>query len=523
MAKPRARIMVVEDDHDLAEGLREILSPHYDVLTANDAPDAVALLEAEAVDLILLDLILQRGNGFQVMEALKGSDAPSVLLMSGIGSEADLQKYDSVIVGRLDKPFQLNTVYRKVREALNGLRETPAMQHRGQASILLVDDDPILLEGTATCLKKNGYKVRGVANGDEALDVLTLNRFDAVVTDWILPKFSGVELLRRIKALWPGLPVIVVSGYATGDLSVHATAEGAADILTKPLSPRALANALEKCLHVAAPTQPVTVGSRKGLHASPRARSHYTMADIIGTSISIRRAKEELACAAATDFNVLILGETGTGKEVFARSLHEASGRAGGPFVAVNAAAIPETLLEAELFGYASGAFTGASREGRIGKFQHAHKGTLFLDEIGDLPLQMQAKILRVLQGEVDVVAGATELVDVRLVAATNRDLVRMVKAGSFRSDLYYRLNVVTLRLPLLRERKEDIAEFAQHTLDNLCAVLWATPDDDQFRGVASPHRLPVAGKHPGTAQRSGTGVCLCQAGGDACPDSFCG
>lgn len=287
-----------------------------------------------------------------------------------------------------------------------------------------------------------------------------------------MPGATGLQLMERIREVAPQVPVLLLTGYATPELSRHALSVGAADVLVKPFPPGALPVALEKALH-----QHQTAGSASAPPLAPKAGARkatgggirYSMADIVGESPVMRRTKDTLIRAAALDSVVMIQGETGTGKELFAQALHNLSPRAKGPFVAVNAAAIPENLLESELFGYVAGAFTGARKEGRKGRFLQAHGGTLFLDEIGDLPLSLQVKLLRVLEeGEVDLIGGGTRQVDVRMVVATHRDLDRMVAEGSFRSDLFYRLNVVTLLLPPLRARTGDIPILANRFLSEL-------------------------------------------------------
>lgn len=476
----RPRLLLVEDDPDLTGALQVILSREYEVDAATDAPEACELLQEHTYDLLMLDLILPRGTGLEILALLTETPAtaPPVIVMSALGREVDLSRFQPLIAGYLAKPFGLEEVERRVREALAGHRQATDCPSRSSGgSVLLVDDDPDLLIAMAEALTRAGYTVRTVADTAEAVTLLGRERFDAVVTDWIMPGHSGMDLLNRVKQIHPDLSVILLTGYATPDLTRRALQSGAADVLVKPFPLQALPVALEKCLvparsaaaaAAAAPApqrQPGPQGRSGGAEGAPR----YGTENIIGASPAMQRARVALSRVAALDSVVLILGETGTGKELFAQAVHGLSNRAGGPFVALNAAAIPESLLESELFGYAAGAFTGARKEGQKGKFIQAHGGTLFLDEIGDLPLPLQVKLLRVLQeGEVDLVGGGSKRVDVRIVAATHQDLDRMVAEGLFRDDLYYRLNVVTLRLPPLRERRDDIPLLAERFLSEL-------------------------------------------------------
>ncbi|HEY3365023.1 MAG TPA: sigma-54-dependent Fis family transcriptional regulator [Symbiobacteriaceae bacterium] len=471
----RERILVVENNAEVLNPVVAFLSDSYHITTAADIPDALAILATERVDLVLLDLILPSGTGFDVLNDLtrRGQVVP-VLVMSGLGTQVDLSRYSELVAGQIDKPFDLNELKTRIREIRRGERHREVPMPGEKAAVLLVDDDVDMLQAAADYLRVAGYTVRAAPSGDEALKAVAAGHADVVVTDWIMPGFTGLELLHRLKALVPETPVILMTGYGTPDFSRKATAAGAADVLIKPFAPRALPLAIEKCLQRAAGKLLTEPGPELRRH-EPSAAGHegaaqYTLSDLIGNSLAMQRLRHWIVAVAATDSSVLILGETGTGKELVAHAIHARSARSGKPFVIVNAAAIPETLLEAELFGYAGGAFTGAQREGRVGKFQKADGGTLFLDEIGDLPSSLQAKLLRVLQsGEVDVVGGATRQLDVRFVAATNRDLREMAANGSFRNDLFFRLNIVTLQLPPIRERREDIPVLVAHFLQELC------------------------------------------------------
>lgn len=472
----RGRVLIVEDDVELAGALTVALSRQFEVVTVADGPEALEVTASQHLDLMLLDLILPRGTGVEVLHTLAAAPetAPPVIVMSALGRDVDLSPFAAVLAGQLCKPFGLEELERQVTEAIAGRKQSPAAASRGAVSVLLVDDDQELLEGMAGYLRKAGYSVHPVSTAGEALERLGQERFDIVVTDWIMPGGTGTDLLERVKRISPGTPVLLLTGYGTPDFTRHAIAAGAADILVKPFQPLALPVAVEKCLQQAIkatilpPT--LTAATQPPGRLEPTGKPRFSSGDIIGTSAALQRARSTLWRAAQLDSSVLIRGETGSGKELFAQVLHQLSPRGGGPFVALNAAAIPESLVESELFGYTAGAFTGARKEGQKGKFLQADGGTLFLDEIGDLPLQLQVKLLRVLQeGEVDLVGGGTRHVSVRVVTATHRDLEAMVEQGTFRRDLYYRLNVVTINLPPLRDRPEDIAPLARGFLEELC------------------------------------------------------
>ncbi len=308
----------------------------------------------------------------------------------------------------------------------------------------------------AETLRGGGYEVEAVAAGDEAVRRLVEGRRYAVVlTDLKLPGAGGLEVLESAIASDPSLPVIILTGYGTVETAVLAMKKGAADFLSKPVDPDLLL--LQVGRHVKARHAAIAqalMAEEAGLKGMPR---------IVGTSPVLAEALDRIRRAAATDVTVLLTGESGTGKELFARALHTLSPRAPGPFVAVNVAALPDTLVENELFGHERGAYTGAS-ERRAGRFELADGGTLFLDEIGELPLTAQTKLLRVVEEKVFLRVGGTVPLraEVRLVAATNRDLGASVAAGRFREDLFYRLNVFPVRLPALRLRREDIPALAR-------------------------------------------------------------
>jgi len=319
------------------------------------------------------------------------------------------------------------------------------------AEILLVEDRESLRAMLAETLAVGGYSVEAVATGEEALRRLAEGRrYTLVLTDLKMPGADGLAVLKAATASDPALPVVVLTGFGTVETAVAAMKLGAADFLSKPVDPDLLLLLVAR--HVRARRAAVAHGllaAEAGLAGMP---------EIVGTSRALAEALERIRPAAASDVTVLLTGESGTGKELFARAVHALSPRAPGPFVAVNVAALPESLVENELFGHERGAYTGAS-ERRAGRFELADGGTLFLDEIGELPPAAQAKFLRAVEERTFLRVGGTVpiAVDVRIVAATNRELASLVKAGTFREDLFYRLDVFPVRLPPLRARKEDI------------------------------------------------------------------
>ncbi|HWF94276.1 MAG TPA: sigma-54 dependent transcriptional regulator [Xanthobacteraceae bacterium] len=322
------------------------------------------------------------------------------------------------------------------------------------AGILIVDDDAGLRDGLAETLADLGHRPQLAATGNEALLHLEAHRFDAVLLDLRMPGgLDGIEVLRRIRAGTRPPPVAVLTAYASAENTIEAMRLGAFDHLTKPIGRAELKSLIERMLLGREPLP------------GPDDAQQPDPGTFIGASEAMRRVQKTIGLAADSDTTVLILGETGTGKELVARALHEHSRRAAKPFVAVNCAAIPAELLESELFGHVKGAFTGAGAD-RSGAFRDAAGGTLFLDEIGDMPLAMQAKILRVLQERVlTPVGGRPMAIDVRVAAATHHDLPGLVTSGAFREDLFYRLNVVPIVLPPVRERLADIVPLAEHFL----------------------------------------------------------
>jgi two-component system response regulator HydG len=327
------------------------------------------------------------------------------------------------------------------------------------ATLLVADDDPGLRESLERTLTREGYKVVLASDGRAALERVQAGGVDLIVTDLRMPGLTGLELLRAAKAIMPDVDVILLTAFGTVEEAVKAMKDGAYDFLTKPFRREQLIKLVDKALE-----RRDLIEQNKAL--KKQLEDIRAKGQMIGASPSFRRMLtlvEQIADSSAT---ILIQGESGTGKELVARTIHERSARRNGPFVAVNCAALPETLLESELFGYEKGAFTGAAGR-KEGRFELANGGTLFLDEVADLSLVTQPKILRMLQeGEFERLGGTRSLqVDVRIVAATNQDLSEMVKEKRFREDLYYRLNVITVRVPPLRERHEDIRVLAQHYL----------------------------------------------------------
>jgi two-component system, NtrC family, response regulator GlrR len=327
------------------------------------------------------------------------------------------------------------------------------------AHVLVVDDDEDILRLLTMRLRARGFRVTAVGSAEQALAQIAVDPPRVVVSDVRLPGQDGLALFEEIRRTRPTLPVILLTAHGNIPDAVDATSRGVFGYLTKPFDSQILLEKIDRALMVSAPSSPAcdeAPATEQGDDA--------WMAGVVFRSSRMAELMAEARMVAASDASVLIRGESGTGKEVLARAIHRASPRAKGPFVAINCGAIPEQLLESELFGHAKGAFTGAGAS-RVGLFQAANGGTLFLDEIGDMPLALQVKLLRVLQERVVRPVGTTraEPVDVRLLSATHRDLDAAMAQGQFREDLYYRLDVVSLNLPRLDERREDIPLLAAH------------------------------------------------------------
>ncbi len=326
-----------------------------------------------------------------------------------------------------------------------------------ETTLLVVEDDRSNLESLERLLSKEDYKVLTAPDARAALEVLRRQRAHIVVTDLMMPGLSGLDLLKAIKAVSPETEVILMTAYGTVETAVEAMRAGAYDFVEKPLKRMQILKTVAKAMEKSS-----LVAENRTLREEI---SQLRKREIIGNSPALRQVLEVAAQAAPSVATVLILGESGTGKELLARYVHAKSQRASGPFVGVNCAAIPESILEAELFGHERGAFTGAVQK-REGRFAQARGGTLFLDEIGELSPSVQVKLLRVLQeGEYEPVGGRTQRADVRVVAATNRDLAAEVAAGRFREDLYYRLNVIAITSPPLRSRPGDVPLLVEHFL----------------------------------------------------------
>jgi len=333
-----------------------------------------------------------------------------------------------------------------------------------RARVLVVDDDEGHAEALADGLEQDGYDVRVVASGTAAIAALGEERFDAVLTDLIMSDRSGLEVLKESKQLAPETPVLLVTGHATVETAVDAMREGAEDYLSKPVKLRELRAKLAKAVDRARLVQDNRALRDQNVELKRQFNERFGFEGILGRSAEMLRVFDVLSRVAPTDVTVLVLGESGTGKELIARAIHTNSRRSEGNFVAVNCAALTEGLIESELFGHVKGAFTGAISE-KEGRIAYADGGTLFLDEVGDMPLSTQAKLLRVLETRevVQVGGNASRRVDIRLVAATNRELERMVTEGTFREDLFHRLQVVAIELPPLRYRVSDLPFLVDH------------------------------------------------------------
>ena len=329
------------------------------------------------------------------------------------------------------------------------------------ARILLVEDDSAIVTTLRRVLTDEGYEVAVETNGPAGLEWAKANACDAVITDLKLPGLDGLELVRQLRTLKPRLPVLMMTAHGTTETAIEATQTGAYDYILKPFEIPELLSLLEQAVAASRlMSEPVQIGE------TGTARNA-----IIGNSRAMQTIYKEIGRVASKPVSVLIRGETGTGKELIARAIYQHSDRANAPFVAINCAAIPETLLESELFGHERGAFTGADVR-RIGRFEQADKGTIFLDEIGDMTPGTQVKLLRVLQEKCIQRLGGKEMipVDVRVIAATHRDLETAIRQNHFREDLFYRISVVVLNLPSLRERKEDVPALIRYFLQKYAA-----------------------------------------------------
>jgi two-component system response regulator PilR (NtrC family) len=346
-------------------------------------------------------------------------------------------------------------------------------KHTGD--ILIVDDERSMREFLGIYLRREGYRIEAASGGNEAIASIKARAFDVIITDLRMPDVDGLTILAEAKRIRPDTEVIVVTAFSTTETAIAAMKAGAHDYLTKPFKIDEVGLVVDRAMEKRRL-------ARENVALRDEIKGRYKLDRLLGKSPPMERVFDILRKVASTRTSVLLIGESGTGKELAARALHELSPRT-GPFVAVNCGAIPETLLESELFGHVRGSFTGANVD-KQGLFEAAHTGTLLLDEVADLPLAMQVKLLRVLQERrVKPVGGVSEReVDVRIVAATNRDLEAEVEKSAFRQDLYYRLNVIQLRLPPLRERREDLPLLVDHFIRKFSAehgrnVVGAAPE----------------------------------------------
>jgi DNA-binding NtrC family response regulator len=337
---------------------------------------------------------------------------------------------------------------------------------REKNRILIIEDDKRLREVLKKILDREGFDVEISGDGAGGITEIKQDFFDIALTDLKMPGMDGIEVLKAIKKISPQTYVIIMTAYGTIDSAVEAMKNGAFDYITKPFKTEEILIVIQKALEDRALRKKIE-------YLTEQVEQKYKFDNIIGKSKTMQDVFEMIRRVSRTDTTVLITGKTGTGKELVAKAIHFNSKRKEKPFVVVNSSAIPETLLESELFGYIKGAFTGALRDKR-GLFQEAHQGTLFLDEIGEIPPSVQVKLLRAIEDQIITPVGGTrgEKVDIRLVAATNHELQEEVNKGSFRSDLYYRLRVMSIHLPELKERKEDIPMLANHFLKKYSSSL---------------------------------------------------
>jgi len=344
------------------------------------------------------------------------------------------------------------------------------MDMENLSQILVIDDEPSNREAISLLLTGAGYQVEAAESGEEALEILQKKPFEVILTDLFLPGVSGIDILKKVKEDAPFTSVILITGKASAETAVEAMKEGAFDYITKPVHLEKLkvviAKALEKSQLLA-----------ENRYLKQQLRGKYRFDNMIGNSLAMQQVFSRMEKIIQTDSTILILGESGTGKELVAKAIHFNSNRKNQPFVAINCGAIPAELLESELFGHVKGAFTGAVAE-KTGKFEHAHHGTIFLDEIGTMPGHLQIKLLRVLQEHEVVKVGSSKTVklDVRVISATNANLEEAVQSGNFREDLYYRLNVIPIHLPPLRERREDVALLTRHFTNKVCRDMGRPP-----------------------------------------------
>jgi DNA-binding NtrC family response regulator len=337
---------------------------------------------------------------------------------------------------------------------------------KSATKILLIEDDPGSREALLILLRGSGFAMKECSSGKDGLQLLTDERFDIVISDLFLPDMNGIDILTQVKRDSPRTEVILITGHGSVETAVKAIKEGAFHYITKPLNIEELRIVIDKAVEKGQLLS-------ENVYLKKQLQEKYEFANIIGNSQAMQQLFSRMKRIIKTDSTVLILGESGTGKELVAKAIHFNGSRKDRPFVAVNCSAIPENLLESELFGHAKGAFTGAIKE-KIGKFEAANLGTIFLDEIGTLPMHLQTKLLRVLQEqEIERVGSNRQIkLDVRVVSATNVNLEQEVQRGNFREDLFYRLNVIPVLIPPLRERIEDILPLTRHFLEKNCRAM---------------------------------------------------
>ena len=339
-----------------------------------------------------------------------------------------------------------------------------------KSQILLIDDEPESCTALSLLLNRAGYRVECCHSGEKAFDLLKNRSFELIISDLLLPGVSGIDILKQVKEDAPETCVILITGNASAETAVEAMKEGALDYITKPFNFERLklqvAKAMEKSRLVT-----------ENQYLRQQLRGRYRFDNIIGTSQAIQQVFARMEKVVTTDSTILILGASGTGKELVAKAIHYNSSRKDKPFIAINCGAIPAELLESELFGHVKGAFTSAFAD-KPGKFEVANGGTIFLDEIGNMPLQLQMKLLRVLQEhEFERVGSSRKIrLDIRLISATNVDLQEQVRAERFREDLYYRLNVIPIHLPPLKDRRGDIPQLARYFLEKICREMHRPP-----------------------------------------------
>lgn len=375
-----------------------------------------------------------------------------------------------------------------VTQIVRQVRDTRTVSIQATFSILLADDEPSIRLSLGDALQRAGYEVSRVSDGHEALQALVERSFDLVISDISMPRMDGIALFHRIKDQHRGLPVLLMTAFAKLQDAVEALKQGAIDYVQKPFDVAEILVRVQRVAERAAM-------QRELLEARQQLQGQARGVELLGKSPVMVRALERVDTIAQSDAPVLVYGESGTGKELVARRLHAMSFRAGKPFVAVNCAAFPETLIEAELFGHERGAFTGAAQK-REGRFKAADGGTLFLDEVAEIPLTVQAKLLRVLQEGVFEPIGSNQSisVDVRIVSATHRHLKKRISDGLFREDLYYRLNAIDVQLPPLRERRSDLPLLMEHFLNAAVTKGSKAPSGISPQALAALMEYPFPG-----------------------------